>query len=852
MIEFLRHNPIILNQPKRVVEPYSWVEHIPFAFYIISILRPKVLVELGVHTGNSFNAFCQCVDELNLETKCFGIDLWQGDAHAGFYDDKIYNELLSFQTLYYPKIGQLIRKDFNEAAKDFTHQIDLLHIDGLHTYEAVKNDFDTWVPHMSSRGVILFHDTQVREKGFGVYLFWDQLKKVYPHCYDFNFGNGLGVLLVGVDVPSEFKTFINNINQDSSIASVFKYCGNSLFNRYELDKYKKILALKNQHFDNLKVKYDKKEEKLFYLLHPQVFIARRSKVLFSKISSLTYWQRKYKKIFNKKEKQYKYLKPIFSIAEGDKVKYPYQPTFSIVMPTYNTPVIWLKAAIVSVINQSYTNWEICISDDASKDVETVGFLKKLVHDKIKVTFNKVNGGISIASNVAVDMATGDYIILLDHDDELTVDALWELAKEINTSNADFIYSDEDKIDEKGICTSPHFKPDYSPERLLAQNYICHLACIKKSLLDEVGQFRIGYEGSQDHDLFLRVVEKATLIKHIPKVLYHWRAIKGSTALNLTEKNYAFEAGRLAVESALQRRGIAGKVSLGIALGTYKVDREIIGLPLVSIIIPFKDEPEILEKCLESIISNSTYTNYEIIAISNNSTNDQPIQVVEKFKHKFEKIIYLEYNQPFNYSEINNYAVNNAKGEHLILLNNDIEIISPNWIEALLQFSQIKEIGAVGAKLLYPNDTLQHAGVIVGINGVAGHSHKYFPADNYGYLGRLILNQNMSAVTAACLMVKKDLYQSVNGLNEIDFKVAFNDIDFCLRLVEAGYSNIYTPYCVAYHHESLSRGYEDNEEKKARFDNECANFKARHKGILQKGDPYYNPNLTLEIENFSLK
>lgn len=851
MIEFLHQNPIVLKQPKRIVEPYSWVEHIPFAFYIISILKPKVLVELGVHTGNSFNAFCQCVDELHLETKCYGIDLWQGDEHAGFYDNKIYSELLSYQTLHYPEIGILIKMDFNDAAKDFKQNIDLLHIDGLHTYEAVKNDFETWLPHMSGNGVILFHDTQVREKGFGVYLFWEQIKKQYPHSFDFPFGNGLGVLLVGDQVSIDFVDFIKCINQDLEIESLFEFFGKALFNKYELEKYKKLLSLRNQHYDTLKTKYDKKEEKLFYLLHPQIYLARRSKILTAKTISLSYWERKYKKIFRDREKTYRYKKPNISDLDNTP-NFSIQPTFSIVMPTFNTPVKWLKAAIDSVINQSYIKWELCIADDASTNIDTLNFLKSINEEKIKVSFNTVNGGISVASNAAIEMSIGEYIVLLDHDDELTVDALGELVKEINNSNADFIYSDEDKIDEKGNCTSPHFKPDFSSERLLSQNYICHLACIKKSLLQEVGPFRKGYEGSQDHDLFLRVTEQAKLIKHIPKVLYHWRAIKGSTALNLNEKGYAFEAGRLAVESAMQRRRIAGKVSHGIALGTYRVERDIIGLPLVSIIIPFKDEPEVLNKCLDSIISKSSYNNYEIIAVSNNSVDDRPRKIVDGYKTKFVQIYYLEYNHPFNYSEINNFAVNTAKGEHIILLNNDIEIISPDWIESLLQFSQIENVGAVGAKLLYPNDTIQHAGVIVGINGVAGHSHKYFPADNYGYFGRLILNQNMSAVTAACLMVKKKLYNKINGLNEIDFKVAFNDIDFCLRLAEAGYSNIYTPYCIAYHHESLSRGYEDNEEKKGRFDKECENLKARHKKILLEGDPFYNKNLTLEIENFSLK
>ena len=851
MIEFLQQNPIVLTPPKRIVEPYSWVEHIPFAFFIISILKPKVVVELGVHTGNSFNAFCQCVKELELNTRCYGVDLWQGDEHAGFYDDKIYRELLNYQTINYPQIGELIKSDFNDAAKTFTKKIDLLHIDGLHTYDAVKNDFDTWLPHMSEQGVILFHDTQVREKGFGVYLFWEQIKKEYPH-FNFQFGNGLGVLLVGEKICQDFQSFIVNINSQPAIASVFKYCGSHIFNKYELEKYKKLLATKNQNFDLLKAKYDKKEEKLFYLLHPQVYLTRRCKILFAKISSLAYWQKKIKKIFRSTEKVYKYIEPSINIGLHQENELAYKPKFSVIIPTYNTPIKWLKAAIDSVLSQNYTSWELCIADDASKDQETIKFLKNLNNDKIKVTYGVTNGGISSTSNEAIKISTGDYIVLLDHDDELTKDALWELALEINQSNADFIYSDEDKMDENGKFSSPHFKPDYSPELLMSQNYICHLSCIKKTLLEEAGGFRIGYEGSQDHDLFLRVVEKAKNIKHIPKVLYHWRAIMGSTAFNLNQKEYAFEAGRLAIEDALRRRSIAGKVSLGITSGTYRVEREILGTPLVSIIIPFKDEPQILDKCLDSIISKSTYANYEIVAVSNNSSNDLPKEVVDRYKQKYERISYLEYNQPFNYSEINNFAVNNVKGQHIILLNNDIEIITPDWIECMLQFSQLKEVGAVGAKLLYPNDTVQHAGVIIGINGVAGHSHKYYPADNYGYFGRLILNQNISAVTAACLMVKRETYIAINGLNEIDFKVAFNDIDFCLRLVEAGYSNIYTPYSVAYHHESLSRGYEDNAEKKARFDAECANFKLRHKDKLKEGDPFYNKNLTLEIENFSLK
>ncbi len=550
-------------------------------------------------------------------------------------------------------------------------------------------------------------------------------------------------------------------------------------------------------------------------------------------------------------KVYSYDIPVFTETVKKALQnFKRKPLISVIMPVYNVDAKWLQLAIDSLNAQWYPHWELCISDDASSKKETIDFLNNLDDPNIKIIFLKENVNISGASNAALKLATGDYIALMDNDDELTPDALYEVVKTINDQDADFIYSDEDKIEMDGQFTDPHFKPDYAPDMFLSQNYISHLGVIKKSLIDEVGAWTVGLEGSQDYDLYLRVLEKTDKIVHIPKVLYHWRKIPGSTAAEFSDKSYAQEAGLKALEQAMERRNIAAKVENAKYPGTYRVKYNIVEEPLVSIVIPFKDKPELLDMCINSVMDRSTYQNYEIIGMSNNSEEAETFEMMEKLSAKDKRVKFYEYNEPFNYSAINNYAVTHySKGEHIILLNNDIEIISSEWIEALLEFSQRENVGAVGAKLYYPNDTIQHAGVIIGIGGVGGHSHKYFDRTDIGYFSRLNLVQNVSAVTAACLMVKKTIFEEMNGLNEEDLKIAFNDVDFCLRLGEAGYQNIYTPYCEAYHHESISRGEEDNPEKVKRFNTEVKYMKKRHANILEMGDPYYNKNLTLENESF---
>lgn len=550
---------------------------------------------------------------------------------------------------------------------------------------------------------------------------------------------------------------------------------------------------------------------------------------------------------------YKYKEAVFNeTIESNINNFIKKPLVSIIMPVYNINPMWLEKAIDSVEKQWYTNWEFCIVDDKSKNDKTIEYLRLLNSPKIKIKFLDENSGISNASNEAIKLSNGEYIILLDNDDELTVDALYEIVNVINKDDADFIYSDEDFISMRGKYINPHFKPDFSPDLLLSHNYITHLCCLKKELLDEVGDFKSKYDGAQDYDLFLRLTEKAKNIIHIPKILYHWRMLETSTSSNSGAKPEALQRGLNVVKDALRRRNIEGDVEYGNLDHFFKVQYKIIGNPKVSIVIPFKDMSKLLEVCINSIIKKSTYTNYEIIGISNNSTDEKTFKMIDKLSKKDNRVKFYEYNKTFNYSKINNYAIKKfTTGDHIVLLNNDIEIISTDWIEQMLMHSQREDIGCVGAKLFYPDGKIQHAGVIIGLGGYAAHSHRMVEGKSYGYFNRVNIVQNLSAVTAACMMVKKDIYLKLNGLDEENFVVAYNDVDFCLRVLKNGYKNIFTPYAQAYHYESQSRGDDSKDrEKTKRFDKEKENLLKFHGDIIKKGDPYYNINLTLSAEDFS--
>ena len=528
--------------------------------------------------------------------------------------------------------------------------------------------------------------------------------------------------------------------------------------------------------------------------------------------------------------------------------------FSVLVPLYNTPIKFLKEMIKSVQNQTYTNWQLCLADGSDSNHTYVEeYVKKLSDSRICYKKLAKNMGISNNTNECINMADGDYIALFDHDDLLHPSALFEMMKAICYENADLVYTDEVTFtgNNPSNITIYNYKPDYSPDTLRSYNYICHFTAFSRQLLDSVGYFNNEYDGSQDYDLILRLTEKAQKIVHIPKALYFWRSHKASVASDVSAKPYVIDSAKRALKAHIERLGLSGSVEDSTVPTTYKIQYEIKGNPLISIIIPNKDHINDLDKCLSSVYEKSTYKNFEIIIVENNSTEDKTFEYYKSIQNKYENLKVITWDKGFNYSAINNFAVKQAKGEYVLLLNNDIEVITHDWLEQMLMFAQRKDVGAVGAKLYYPDDTIQHAGVIVGLGGVAGHSHKYFDRTDPGYMARASIAQNLSACTAACLLVRKDVYNEVGGLDE-GYAVAFNDIDFCMSIRKAGYLIVFTPFAEFYHYESKSRGVEDTAEKRARFNSEVFRFQDKWGAELKKGDPYYNPNLTLDSENFALK
>ncbi|NMG72315.1 hypothetical protein DNK49_12605 [Azoarcus communis] len=534
--------------------------------------------------------------------------------------------------------------------------------------------------------------------------------------------------------------------------------------------------------------------------------------------------------------------------------FAHKPLVSVLMPVYNPPADLLDAAIRSVRSQIYPHWELCVADDASTDPEVKAVLLRhsAEDERIRVTFRDRNGHISQASNTALEQVQGEFVALLDHDDLLAEHALFHVAAALDCNpDAGLIYSDEDKLDAEGQRYDPYFKCQYNIELMLAQNMICHLGVYRTALVRELGGFRTGFEGAQDYDLALRVIEclRPAQIVHIPRVLYHWRAIEGSTALDAGEKDYASSAGVRAVQSHLDRTGVRARV---VPAPEVPVLNRVIfecpaPAPRVSILIPTRDRADLLEMCVRSLLERSTYANFEIIIIDNGSTEPETFALFEQLPS--DRVRILRDEAPFNFSRLNNAGAAIAQGELLCLMNNDIEVLTPGWLEEMVSFATQPGVGCVGARLWYPDGRLQHGGVIIGLGGVAGHSHKYFPKGHPGYFHRAVLHQRLSAVTAACLVIRKAVYEQVGGLDE-SLAVAFNDVDFCLRVQAAGYRNVWTPYAEMNHHESASRGYEDNPEKQARFAGEVACIQARWGRSLLE-DVAYSPNLTLATEDFAM-
>ena len=534
------------------------------------------------------------------------------------------------------------------------------------------------------------------------------------------------------------------------------------------------------------------------------------------------------------------------------------PKISIVVPLYNTPLNFLEELLDSVVNQTYRNWELCCVD-AGQDTAVGQHVQARAKEDPRIRYQKLteNEGIAGNTNHGFELATGDYIALLDHDDILHPCALWYTAQAIVEQGADFVYTDEATFEDKvENVVLYHFKPDFMLDNLRSNNYICHLTTFSKVLMEQAGGGeRAEYNGSQDYDLFLRLTEKAQKIAHIPHALYYWRSSPNSTASDISAKTYCIDAGIAALKAHYARCGVAvDDVTLIPGTpGYYKTDYTMAHPGRVSILIPTCDHIRDLETCVESIYARTTYPDFEILLIENNSKEEQTFRSYERMQkeHPDTLKVLTWQGKGFNYSALNNFGARYATGEYLLLLNNDTEVITPGWLEEMVMYAQQKRVGCVGAKLLYPDDTIQHAGVGFGIGGVAGHLHKYFPATSDGYMGRLNYVQDVYGDTAACLLIRKEIYDEVHGLDE-SYAVAFNDVDFCVRVREAGYTNVFTPFAQLYHYESKSRGMEDNPEKQKRFQGEVLRFQARWGDLLAKGDPCTNPNFDIQREDFSLK
>lgn len=531
-----------------------------------------------------------------------------------------------------------------------------------------------------------------------------------------------------------------------------------------------------------------------------------------------------------------------------------RPLISVVMPVFDPEPAWLEQAIESVQAQLYDHWELCIADDASRNPEIRRLLDRLAsrEPRIKLVTRESNGHIARALNSALALATGPWIAFLDHDDVLAETALFWVAHSINAHpDAGLIYSDEDKINEAGKHLDPHFKPEWNYDLLLSYNYVSHLSAIRHDLIETTGGFRPGYEGAQDHDLILRCTETLTpqQIIHIPRVLYHWRIHSASTASTHHSKPYAIANGERALRDHVARRGVEATVTHN-GKGYYEVHYALPSpAPLVSLIIPTRNGLDLLRMCLGSIVRNTDYPAYEIIVVDNGSDEPATLEYLRELQSD-PRVRVLRDDRPFNYSALNNAAVRHARGDFIALVNNDIEVTTPGWLTELVTTAMQPGVGVVGARLLYPDARIQHAGVIVGLGGIAGHSHKHFFRNHPGYYFRTEVKQSLSALTAACFVVRKSLYLELGGLDEDKLAIAYNDVDFCLRVRAAGYRNVYAPGAELIHHESASRGEEDTPDKKARFEREAQHMKARWGESLLR-DPAYSPNLTLDYEDFSL-
>ncbi|MGE3933703.1 MAG: glycosyltransferase [Rhodospirillaceae bacterium] len=965
-----RFNPLdhhlIFAQPEFLTDIESWQEHIPFAFFCIDTLRPRVLVELGAFKGDSYCAFCQAVAATHAGTRCYAVDTWEGDPHAGYFGPEVLAALREHHDPRYGGFSRLVQTTFDEAVGHFPDgSIDLLHIDGLHTYDAVKHDFETWLPKLSDRGVVLFHDTNVRERDFGVWRLWAELAQRYPG-FQFAHGNGLGVLAVGPAVPPDFLAFVAEAARaNDGVATAFAALGRKVVLAGREARLSKSVAWMSRDIDRARDRISEQDRELDALRRENPKLADQAARLraalaerehqLAAILASTSWRvtaplrgtistlrglrrgdpvpgiatvvdapapqgaglpaaaagggqavapapmpaaSRLRRLAGIGVRQAKALArdPRRAVHLGKRAYAVWQrggtaalkssarawlrrsgpaaapgvpawesrvlptdpatrarmlatiegfalrPTISIVTPVYNTPTDVLEAAVASVRAQIYPHWELCLCDDGSPEAATRESLARLAATdvRIKLTTAESNGGIAAASNRALATATGEFVGFLDHDDELTDDALFEVVAALNAApDADVFYSDEDKIDRQRRPSEPFFKPGWSPELFRGVMYVGHFLVVRRALVDTVGGLRSDFDGVQDYDLMLRLSERTGRIRHIAKILYHWRKLPGSIAESTDAKARIEARQAAAVNEHLHRLGRSAEARPHGALPHRVViaPKTRAHWPRVSIVIPTRDAPEYIGRCLRSIFTVSTYPDFEVVVVDNGTTDPAALKVLGEHP-----VTIVPYKEPFNFSRANNLGVAAATGQYVVLLNNDTEVVTPDWLQQMVSLCEAPDVGAVGALLLYPDRTVQHAGVVLGVRGTADHVMRGFPSDADGYGGSLVCTREVSAATAACLMLPRALYRDLGGLSEA-YRTIYQDVDLCLRIRRGGRRILTTPRAVLIHHESASRG-----DRYDHFDR--ALLLDAWKDDLAAGDPYYSPMLSLARADYS--
>jgi len=904
---------------------WPWAGHKFFAYDLTRNFKPEVIVELGTHKGTSLFSFCQAVKDGKIDSVLFAVDTWKGDDQAGFYDKDVYKEVEDVRKKYYGDLKiNLFRTTFDEASKDFKENtIDLLHIDGLHTYKAVKHDFTNWLSKVKDDGIIIMHDISEKHDDFGVYKLWDEIKKKHE-TLEFHHSHGLGImfkknnknknLFIFQDIWQHYypvlvkkrtleiemgqKPKLLNLIQKkeeevSSKENKIVVLNRNIKNleemienkkeiiketRKEIKEYATIVQDRENQLNaivntlrwkvpNYIYKFYKFRLKQFRLAHVKELIEntqiilKREGLIGSVKSLVNYFQRG-QGYFKKSQKfidQVDYENWIMKNERLDKIKiaskienFEYQPKISIIMPVFDADEIFLRKAIFSIIYQYYQNWELIIVDNSSQK----RIIRKILADfqkrdrRIKTILFDNKRGTSEILNDTTEKSSGEFIAVMGQEDELTPDALYRNVKLLNKNNDfDVIYSDEDLIDENGSRFNPNFKPDWSPELALSTPYIGQLKVLKRELFLGIGGYQKNFGLARDYDLVLRISERSKKIAHIPKILYHKRKHPYSEARYAKEYPQILSKMKQSLQEFIKRNGINAKAL--IPDFAKKVNDEVCSINFdsknfsekVTIIIPTKDRIDLLKRCIESIKEKTNYKNYKILVINNNSKEKSTFDYL-----KARRINYLTVpTAKFNFSKINNIAVSKANTELVLLLNNDTEVISPDWlIEMAGTMSLSDKIGAVGAKLIYGDNRVQHAGVILGLSELtASHANKMIHCDDCGYQNYNLVMRNYSAVTAACMLTKKSLYEKVGGLDEKNLAVQFNDVDYCLKLLTAGYRIVYNPNALLHHHEQLSR-------KSLEYDMEEVDFFRKKWDKLIKNDPFYNPNLSLENERFEIK